>query len=205
MSKFSLNQFIKEFQPVKVQLKYFDLSQPNIATAYADLSFLMDSKNETNTISTYFEAVYLGIEHRPRSYSTIKLNVSAISSPDSATVRQAISTYLHEVQLNVLQDLFSQEMLSDDEITAIELMYPKALNYQADVHDIKHLPFKTVETLPTAEPGLGFASEVLYAFTDKIVAEALYDIVLNYFNPNAKFDDFIEHASELITQKQQKP
>lgn len=199
MSNLNLNQFIQNNAQVKVHFQHYDLSQPGAVIAQADLSFIMNAKLDATAISTYFDAVYLDGEDRPRSYSTVLLDLASICSNDSNTVRIAIKNYLLEVQMNIFQDLFAQDKFDDAEIDAIDEAFPGLLAFNSDISDFTHLAFKTLPTLyHNTTTGMGIANEWMYAFTDKVVAYTLFNVVKTYFNADACYDDFIEYASELI-------
>lgn len=200
MSNLNLNQFIQAQAPVKLHIAREDLFSPNATVGHADLAFLMDSNHSANTIITDFYAAFLELQDRvPYHFDDVELDLVAISSNDSETVRREINKYLQTVQISLLQSLFSEADLNDDEVDYVEGMYPDLLDQIATVDDFVAVPFKAVEALEnTSITGLGFTSEVMYSFTDKIVAETLYQLVKQHFNPDAKYEDFIEHASELI-------
>lgn len=199
MSNLNLNQFIQAQAPVKLHIARQDLSSPNAAVAHADLAFLMDGNNSANTITTGIHAVFLELQDRVPYDFDVELDLVAISSTDSETVRNEINKYLQTVQISLLQSLFSEGDLSDDEVDSVEGMYPDLLDQIATVDDFAAVPFKSVKAVDnTSITATGFIHEVMYAFTDKIVAEMLYELVKQYFNPNAKFEDFTEHASILI-------
>lgn len=202
MSNLNLQQFIQAQAPVKLHIARQDLSSPNAAVAHADLAFLMDGNNSANAITTGIHAVFLELQDRVPYDFDVELDLVAISSTDSAIVRQEINKYLQTVQISFVQSMFAESDLSDDEVDYVEGMYPDLLDQIATIENFAATPFKAVEAVDnTSITATGFINEVMYAFTDKIVAETLYGLVKQYFNPNAKFEDFIEHASELIKVK----
>lgn len=58
------NISIQAQTPVKLHIARQDLSIPSVAVAHTDLSFLMDSNQATDTITTELHAAFLEITDR---------------------------------------------------------------------------------------------------------------------------------------------
>ncbi len=202
MSNLNLNQFIQAQAPVKLHIARQDLSIPGAAVAHTDLSFLMDSNQTTDTITTELHAAFLEIQDRIAYDLKVNINLPDLISTESAVVRTEIKRFLNLTQVHLIKALFRESDLTDEEIDYVETLYPNVLDYELNADCFADMPFVEVKTQDTTTiNGTGFISEIMYAYTDKIVAETLYGLVKQYFNPNAKFEDFTEHASELIKVK----
>lgn len=202
MSNLNLNQFIQAQAPVKLHIARQDLSIPSVAVAHTDLSFLMDSNQATDTITTELHAAFLEITDRIAYNLKININLPDLISTESAVVRNEIKRFLNLTQVHLIKALFRESDLTDEEIDYVETLYPNVLDYEVGPDYLADMPFVEVKTQDTTTiNGTGFISEIMYNYTDKIVAETLYELVKQYFNPNAKFEDFTEYASELIKVK----
>lgn len=202
MSNLNLNQFIQAQAPVKLHIARQDLSIPGAAVAHTDLSFLMDSNQTTDTITTELHAAFLEIQDRIAYDLKVNINLPDLISTESAVVRTEIKRFLNLTQVHLIKALFRESDLTDEEIDYVETLYPNVLDYELNADCFADMPFVEVKTQDTTTiNGTGFISEIMYTYTDKIVAETLYELVKQYFNPNAKFEDFTEYASELIKVK----
>lgn len=202
MSNLNLSQFIQANQAVKLHITRQDLSIPSAAVAHTDLSFLMDENQETNTIVSQLHAAFLEIQDRVAYDVMTYINLPCLVSTESAVVRTEIKRFLNFNQVHLIKALFRESDLTDEEIDYVETLYPNVLDYELSADYFADKPFVTVETQDaTTINGTGFINEIMYTYTDKIVAETLYELVKQYFNPNAKYEDFTEYASELIKNK----
>lgn len=77
-------------------------------------------------------------------------------------------------------------------------VYPDINFYNPDLETFCAQPFIALESqVSMSNTTTGIINELMYIFTDKIIAETMFELVQANFNPEAQKADFIESASSL--------
>lgn len=198
MTKFNISNFLASNQITKVQIDAIDMSVQGIALTGCLLNFLVDGNLAAQEIGFDFYTAFRDLEGTPHINFTQTMSIEALSSKNSATVRNEIRTFLHNIQISLVTALFNEDQLTDAEVDYILEVYPDINFYNPDLETFCAQPFIALESQDAmSNTTTGIINELMYIFTDKTIAETMFELVKANFNPEAQKADFIESASSL--------